>query len=173
MWTQKRLGSRGVPGQHWRSYALDTAPRLAPLGTGLDYLQPPPARAVGRLTTPPSISSHVQNTPPNYPPWIYGDGLGRRRHFCRRGPALNECDRRGHHLSLPNPMTTGERAMMMICMDRAVEGLHERYIWLHGICTIYFKECLRVCWRACPCCTFLYVRNDSIMVSEQTIIFSV
>ena len=56
-------------------------------------------------------SYHAQNTLPNYPPWIYGDGLERLRYFCRRGRALSECDRRG----FPQPGGTGERDMMIMC----------------------------------------------------------
>ena len=64
--------------------------------------------AAGRLTTSPSTFSHVQNTLPIYPPWINGDGLERRQHnFCRRGPALNECDQRDQHPSLPQPSDDG------------------------------------------------------------------
>ena len=50
---------------------------------------------------------NVQNTLPKYPPWIYGDGLKRRRRFCRHGRALKECDRRGHHPSLLQPSDDG------------------------------------------------------------------
>ena len=58
-------------------------------------------------SAPHHPASFLVYTLPKKPPLFLWRRPEETARFCRRGRALNECDRRGHHPSLPQPSDDG------------------------------------------------------------------